>query len=69
MCVCVYEWWGGERLLSSDIFFLWLVCMCMHMGRFASSHVVCAFVSVITLIDTEKAQMHAIVIIGHQLIF
>lgn len=63
------EWWGGERLLCSDIFFLWPVCMCVHMGRFASSHAVFAFVSVITLIDTEKAQMHAIVIIGHQLIF
>lgn len=33
-------------------------------------HMQCGpFVCVITLIDTEKAQMHAIVIIGHRLIF
>ena len=38
-------------------------------GSLASAHVARAFVSVITLIDGEKAQMHAIVIIGHQLIF
>lgn len=28
-----------------------------------------AFVAAITLIDTEKAQMHTAVIIGHRLIF
>lgn len=59
---------GGDSFLSSDIFFLWPVCLCMHMVHFASAHVVRAFVSVITLIDTEKTQMHAIVIIRRQLI-
>lgn len=61
----------GKKLLGSEVFFFSLrpVRLCVHAGRFASSHVACAFVSVITLIDTEKAQMHAIVIIGYQLIF
>lgn len=59
----------GGSFLSSDIFFLWPLCLCVHMVQFASAHVVRAFVSVITLIDTEKAQMHASVIIGRQLIF
>lgn len=40
------------------------------MGRSASSCMVCVpFVCVITLIDSEKPQMLAIVIIGHRLIF
>lgn len=65
MCVCVSG--GGERLLGSDIFFLWLVCAYGSLCK-CTCGVVPLF-SVITLIDPEKAQMHAIVIIGHQLIF
>lgn len=55
-------------VLSSDIFFLCPVCLHVHMARSASAHVVGAFVSAITLIDSEKARTHAIVIIGRQLI-
>lgn len=67
MVVVGVRGWEGERLLV--IFFLWPVCMCVDMGRFESSHAVFAIVSVISLIVSEKEQMHAIVIIGHQLIF
>lgn len=69
-CVCVNDGGGvGASFLSSDIFFLWPVCLYVHMVQFASAHVVRVFVAAIILIDTEKAQMHAIVIIGRQLIF
>ena len=60
---------GGGREAPWYLFPVASVCLCVRMGGFASAHVVRAFVSAITLIDSEKAQMHAIVIIGHQLIF
>ncbi len=66
--VCVCNQWG-PRGSSVVISFSCGQCLSMRMGRFGSAHVVFAFVSVITLIDTEKAQMHAFVITGLQLIF
>lgn len=60
--------WVGGSILRGEIFFPWPVCLHMHMVPSARAYVAGAFVSAITLIDSEKARTHAIVIIGCQLI-
>lgn len=68
VCVCICEYmcmWEGIL----DILFLWPQCVLVCIwAAFASSHAMCAFVWVITLIDAEKAQMHAAVLTIHPLI-
>lgn len=67
----MYTLWVSELVVrgggGSEIFFLLPVCLHMHMVPSASAHVAGAFVSAITLIDSEKARTHAIVITGRQL--